>query len=260
MKVALGKYDDPSHPGEITHFQSFTAAMSGTIGLGNIAGVAVAISIGGPGAMLWMILTAFFGMTLKFVEVSLGHKYRVIHKDGTVSGGAIRYLSKGIGDKGFSQIGFFFSIIFAICCIGGSFGGGNMFQANQAFQQIVEATGGETSPLYGKGWFGGTIFYAIIVGFIIIGGIKSIGKVTERLVPFYGFSIRSLSCLLIILSNFDQIPNAILKVFDSAFSFDATTGGILGSMIAGVKRAVFQMNQELAVLQLPMLQQKVTII
>ena len=133
-----------------------------------------------------------------------------------------------------------------------------MFQANQAFQQIVEATGGETSPLYGKGWFGGTIF-AIIVGFIIIGGIKSIGKVTERLVPFMGL-VYVVSCLLIILSNFDQIPNALLKVFDSAFSFDATTGGILGSMIAGVKRAVFQMNQELAVLQLPMLQQKVTII
>ena len=106
----MGKYDDPAHPGEITHFQSFTAAMSGTIGLGNIAGVAVAISIGGPGAMLWMILTAFFGMTLKFVEVSLGHKYRVIHKDGTVSGGAIRYLSKGLGEKGFPKLGSFLAL------------------------------------------------------------------------------------------------------------------------------------------------------
>ena len=105
LKVAFGKYDNPNHPGEITHFQSFTAAMSGTIGLGNIAGVAVAISIGGPGAMLWMIITAFFGMTLKFVEVSLGHKYRVIHKDGTVSGGAIRYLSDGLGQLGYVKIG-----------------------------------------------------------------------------------------------------------------------------------------------------------
>ena len=237
VKVALGKYDNPDHPGEITHFQSFTAAMSGTIGLGNIAGVAVAISIGGPGAMLWMILTAFFGMTLKFVEVSLGHKYRVIHKDGTVSGGAIRYLSNGLGEKGFPRLGSFLALFFAICCIGGSLGGGNMFQANQAFQQIVEATGGETSPFYGKGWFGGTMF-AIIVGFIIIGGIKSIGKVTERLVPFMGL-VYVISCLLIILSNFDQIPDAVFKVFESAFSFDATTGGVLGSMIAGVKRAVF---------------------
>ena len=142
LKVAIGRYDNPNHPGEITHFQSFTAAMSGTIGLGNIAGVAVAISIGGPGATIWMILTAFFGMTLKFVEVSLGHKYRVIHKDGTVSGGAIRYLSDGLGQLGFVKLGKFLAVFFAICCIGGSFGGGNMFQANQAYQQIVEATGG----------------------------------------------------------------------------------------------------------------------
>ena len=107
INVALGKYDNPNHPGEITHFQSFTAAMSGTIGLGNIAGVAVAISLGGPGAMIWMIITAFFGMTLKFVEVSLGHKYRIIHNDGTVSGGAIRYLSIGIGQRGFPNLGKF---------------------------------------------------------------------------------------------------------------------------------------------------------
>ena len=237
LKVAFGKYDDPKHPGEVTHFQSFTAAMSGTIGLGNIAGVAVAISIGGPGAMLWMILTAFFGMTLKFVEVSLGHKYRIIHKDGTVSGGAIRYLSTGLSECGLPKIGIFLAYFFAVCCIGGSFGGGNMFQANQAFQQIVVATGGVESPFFQKGWLGGTIF-AIIVGAIIIGGIKSIGKVTERLVPVMGI-IYVFSCLLIIISNFEKIPNAIFLVFQSAFSFEATTGGVLGSMIAGVKRAVF---------------------
>jgi AGCS family alanine or glycine:cation symporter len=237
INVAFGKYDSPNHPGEITHFQSFTAAMSGTIGLGNIAGVAVAISLGGPGAMLWMIITAFFGMTLKFVEVSLGHKYRIIHKDGTVSGGAIRYLSRGLSECGLPKIGIFLAYFFAVCCIGGSFGGGNMFQANQAFQQIVVATGGVESPFFQKGWLGGTIF-AIIVGAIIIGGIKSIGKVTERLVPIMGI-IYVISCLLIIISNFEKIPNAIFLVFQSAFSFEATTGGVLGSMIAGVKRAVF---------------------
>jgi AGCS family alanine or glycine:cation symporter len=237
INVAFGKYDNPNHPGEITHFQSFTAAMSGTIGLGNIAGVAVAISLGGPGAMLWMIVTAFFGMTLKFVEVSLGHKYRIIHKDGTVSGGAIRYLSRGLSECGLPKIGIFLAYFFAVCCIGGSFGGGNMFQANQAFQQIVVATGGVESPFFQKGWLGGTIF-AIIVGAIIIGGIKSIGKVTERLVPIMGI-IYVISCLLIIISNFEKIPNAIFLVFQSAFSFEATTGGVLGSMIAGVKRAVF---------------------
>ncbi|MAT33041.1 MAG: alanine glycine permease [Rickettsiales bacterium] len=237
INVAFGKYDNPNHPGEITHFQSFTAAMSGTIGLGNIAGVAVAISLGGPGAMLWMIVTAFFGMTLKFVEVSLGHKYRIIHKDGTVSGGAIRYLSTGLSECGLPKIGIFLAYFFAVCCIGGSFGGGNMFQANQAFQQIVVATGGVESPFFQKGWLGGTIF-AIVVGAIIIGGIKSIGKVTERLVPVMGV-IYVFSCLLIIISNFEKIPNAVFLVFQSAFSFEATTGGVLGSMIAGVKRAVF---------------------
>ena len=237
LNVAFGKYDNPNHPGEITHFQSFTAAMSGTIGLGNIAGVAVAISIGGPGATIWMILTAFFGMTLKFVEVSLGHKYRVIHEDGTVSGGAIRYLSDGLGQMGFIKFGKFLAIFFAICCIGGSFGGGNMFQANQAFQQIVEATGGDDSFFYEKGWLAGLIF-SIIVGSIIIGGIKSIGKVTEKLVPLMAF-VYVFSCLFIIFSNFETLPETFSKIFNSAFNVDATVGGLLGSIIAGVKRAVF---------------------
>ena len=237
LKVAFGKYDDPNHPGEITHFQSFTAAMSGTIGLGNIAGVAVAISIGGPGAMLWMIITAFFGMTLKFVEVSLGHKYRVIHKDGTVSGGAIRYLSDGLGNLGYVKTGKFLAVFFAICCIGGSFGGGNMFQANQAFQQIVEATGSQDSPFYDKGWLGGLIF-ALIVGFIIIGGIKSIGRVTEKLVPFMAF-VYVISCLYIIFSNINLLPESLARIFENAFNIDASVGGLIGSLIAGVKRAVF---------------------
>ncbi len=237
LNVAFGKYDSPNHPGEITHFQSFTAAMSGTIGLGNIAGVAVAISIGGPGATVWMILTAFFGMTLKFVEVSLGHKYRVIHKDGTVSGGAIRYLSDGLGQMGFIRLGKFLAAFFAVCCIGGSFGGGNMFQANQAYQQILEATGGDSSFLYGRGWLAGLIF-SIIVGSIIIGGIKSIGKVTEKLVPLMAF-VYVFSCLFIIFSKFEMLPDTFSKIFFSAFSFDATVGGFLGSIIAGVKRAVF---------------------
>ena len=237
INVALGKYDDVNHPGEITHFQSFTAAMSGTIGLGNIAGVAVAISLGGPGAMVWMILTAFFGMTLKFVEVSLGHKYRIIHDDGTVSGGAMRYLSQGLSDYGFPKFGQFLAIFFAVCCIGGSFGGGNMFQANQAFQQVVEASGGVNSPLYNKGWIGGSVF-ALIVGIIIFGGIKSIGRVTEKLVPLMGL-IYIISCLIIISSNFFELHLTFKLIFSSAFSLEATTGGVIGSMIAGIKRAVF---------------------
>lgn len=235
--VALGRYDRDDDKGEITHFQSFTAAMSGTIGLGNIAGVAVAISIGGPGAMMWMIIMAFFGMTLKFVEVSLGHKYRIIHRDGTVSGGAIRYLSTGLSQLGLPKLGKFLAIFFAICCIGGSFGGGNMFQANQAFQQIVIATGGTESFFFGKGWLGGLLL-AIIVGLIIIGGIKSIGKVTEKLVPLMGI-LYVLSCLVIIFTNFSLLPETLVKIFNGAFSVDAGVGGIIGVMIAGVKRAVF---------------------
>ena len=235
--VAIGKYDKPDAPGEISHFQSFTAALSGTIGLGNIAGVAIAISIGGPGAMLWMIIMAFFGMTLKFVEVSLGHKYRVIYPDGTVSGGAVRYLSTGLGELGFPKFGKFLALFFAICCIGGSFGGGNMFQANQAFQQIVLATGGENIFFYNKGWLGG-IFFALVVGSIIIGGIKSIGKVTEKLVPIMGV-IYCLGCLYIIISNISLLPKTIQIIFDSAFSVEASFGGIIGVMIAGIKRAVF---------------------
>ena len=235
--VAIGKFDKPDAPGEITHFQSFTAAMSGTIGLGNIAGVAVAISIGGPGAMLWMIIMAFFGMTLKFVEVSLGHKYRVIHSDGTVSGGAIRYLSDGMKECGFPKFGKFLAFFFAICCIGGSFGGGNMFQANQAFQQIIIATGGADSFFFDKGWLGGLIF-SIVVGLIIIGGIKSIGKVTSKLVPFMG-GVYCLTCLFIIFSNYSEIPNAISLIVNGAFNSQATVGGIIGVMLAGVKRAVF---------------------
>ena len=236
-QVAFGRFDKPNSPGEISHFQAFTAAMSGTIGLGNIAGVAVAISIGGPGAMLWMIIMAFFGMTLKFVEVSLGHKYRVIYPDGTVSGGAIRYLSEGMKECGFPKFGSFLAFFFAVCCIGGSFGGGNMFQANQAFQQIVIATGSENSFLYGKGWLGG-IFFAIIVGSIIVGGIKSIVKVTEKLVPLMGI-VYCLTCLFIIFSNYTEIPKTISLIFNNAFQTQATIGGIIGVMIAGIKRAVF---------------------
>lgn len=237
FNVAMGKYDKDTDPGEISHFQSFTAAMSGTIGLGNIAGVAVAISIGGPGATFWMIVMAFFGMTLKFVEVSLGHKYRIIHSDGTVSGGAVRYLSNGLKEQGFPKLGSFLAVMFAICCIGGSFGGGNMFQANQAFQQIVIATGGENSFFFDKGWLGGIIF-SFIVGGIIIGGIKSIGKVTEKLVPVMGI-FYLISCLFIVFSNFYLIPETILKIFNGAFTSEAGIGGVIGAMIAGVKRAVF---------------------
>ena len=153
------------------------------MGLGNIAGVAVAVAVGGPGATFWMILAGFLGMSLKFCECTLGVKYRIINEDGTVSGGPMHYLSKGLAEEGQASLGKILAVFFSICCIGGALGGGNMFQANQSFQQFVSVTGGDASFFADKGWLFGLII-SIILGFVIIGGIKSIAKVTSKLVPF----------------------------------------------------------------------------
>ena len=150
LDVVRGKYDDPDDPGEVSHFQALTAALSGTVGLGNIAGVAIAVSLGGPGATFWMILAGFLGMSSKFVECTLGVKYRNVHADGSVSGGPMYYLSKGLSKRGLGRLGRVCAVIFAIFCVGGSFGGGNMSQINQATEQLVSVTGGEASILFGE--------------------------------------------------------------------------------------------------------------
>ena len=150
-----------------------STAISGTVGLGNIAGVAVAVAIGGPGATFWMILAGFLGMSLKFCECTLGVKYRVINSDGSVSGGPMHYLSKGLAEKGYANLGKILAVFFSICCIGGALGGGNMFQANQSFQQFVSVTGGDASFFADKGWLFGLVL-AIILAFVIIGGILSL--------------------------------------------------------------------------------------
>ena len=237
IDLVKGKYDDPKDEGEVSHFQALATALSATVGLGNIAGVAVAIAVGGPGATFWMIVAGLLGMSSKFVECTLGVMYRVLNDEGEVSGGPMYYLQNGLKKYGFKNLGKILAVIFAILCIGGSFGGGNMFQANQAFQQIVEASGGLNSPLYNKGWLGGSVF-AVIVGLIIFGGIKSIGKVTEKLVPLMALVYVS-SCILIIGNNFSSLPETFKLIFVGAFSLEATTGGVIGSMIAGIKRAVF---------------------
>lgn len=234
-RTIRGKYSSESDPGEITHFQALCAALSGTVGLGNIAGVAIAVSIGGPGATFWMILVGFFGMTSKFCECTLGVKYRTI-ENGKVYGGPMQYLKKGFAEKGMAQLGVILAGVFAFLCIGGSFGGGNMVQANQACEQLVGVLG-DDSFLGQNRWAFGVILGAA-VGLVIIGGIKSIASVTAALVPFM-CGIYMLAGLFVIAVNFGQVGEAFGLIFKGAFAPAAVGGGIIGVMIQGMKRATF---------------------
>mgnify|MGYP001156743337 CR=1 FL=1 len=223
--------------GEVTHFQALTAALSATVGLGNIAGVAVAVVIGGAGATFWMILAGLIGMSSKFVECTLGVKYREVGEDGRIYGGPMYYLKKGLKEKGLGGLGKILAIAFAILCIGGSFGGGNMFQANQAFEIFQSVTGGSESFIQGKGWLFGIVM-AIFVGIVIIGGIKRIAQVTEKIVPFMAL-IYVGAALVVIFMNYTLIPAAISTIIVKAFSPTAITGGVLGVLVQGFKRAAF---------------------
>ncbi len=226
---------DESHHGEVNHFQALTAAVSGTVGLGNIAGVAVAIGIGGPGATLWMIVAGLLGMSSKFVECTLGVKYRDIDKDGIVHGGPMYYLSRGFSEMKMGGFGKVLAVIFAIFCVGGSFGGGNAFQANQATSQITTmfgfATDGSARTIIG-------IIMAILVAVVIIGGIKRIASVTEKLVPMMAI-IYIVASLIIIFAHFSEIPAAIGMIISGAFTPSAAVGGIAGVIIQGFRRAAF---------------------
>ncbi len=225
---------DESIEGEVTPFQALTAALSATVGLGNIAGVAVALSLGGPGATFWMILAGLLGMATKFTECTLGVKYRDIDADGTVHGGPMYYLSKGLKEKGLGGLGKVFAVFFAIMCVGGSFGGGNMFQANQAAAQFIGTFGIQSSS---AGFIFGLIV-ALLVGVVIIGGIKRIGQVTEKVVPFMAVLYVG-TALIIIFINISLIPEAFGAIFAGAFSTSAVTGGFVGVLIQGFKRAAF---------------------
>ncbi len=231
--------DEESH-GQINRFQAMSTSLSATVGLGNIAGVAIAISVGGPGAMVWMILMGFFGMSAKFVECTLGVKYRHELPDGRMSGGPMYYIRDGFSKRGpvMTKIGALMAGFFAICCIGGALGGGNMFQANQAYQQVINVTGGaDASYFVDKGWLFGLIL-AVIVGFVIIGGIKSIASVASKIVPLMAF-IYVAACLVVIFGSFSEIPAAFGIIIESAFSGSAAAGGFLGALIQGVRRAAF---------------------
>lgn len=220
--------------GEVSHFQALTAALSATIGLGNIAGVAVALSIGGPGATFWMITAGILGMASKFTECTLGVTYRDINPDGTVYGGPMYYLKKGLGQKNMAGLGKILAILFAIFAVGGSIGGGNMFQSNQAAAQFTQLF--DLQDTNADMWFGAIM--AIIVGIVIIGGIKRIAKVTEKVVPFMA-GIYVLAALVILGINYQHIGAAFALIFEGAFSGLGIAGGIVGVLIQGIRRGAF---------------------
>lgn len=226
---------DESSDGEVSHFQALATAVSGTVGNGNIAGVALAIALGGPGATFWMIICGLLGMSTKFVECTLGVQYRDVGPDGTVYGGPMYYLSKGLKEKGFAKLGKIAAVLFAIFCIGGSFGGGNAAQSNQATIVLKELFSLESAAA--GFWIGVAI--AILVGIIIIGGIKRIASVTEKVVPFMAI-LYLVACIYIILSNFSLIDDAISLIITEAFNPKAIgVGGFIGVLLVGFKRAAF---------------------
>ena len=226
---------DESKDGEVSHFQALATAVSGTVGNGNIAGVALAISLGGPGATFWMIICGLLGMSTKFVECTLGVKYRDIGEDGTVYGGPMYYISKGLTERGFKNLGKIGAFLFAIFCIGGSFGGGNAAQSNQATIVLKDLMGLESNA---AGALIGCVL-AFFVGIIIIGGIKRIASVTEKIVPFMAV-MYLLACLYIILINFNLVDDAFTLIITEAFNPTAIgVGSVIGVLLVGFKRAAF---------------------
>lgn len=231
IDVVRGKYDDPNEVGEVTHFQALAAALSATVGLGNIAGVAIAISIGGPGAAFWMTIGGLLGMSSKFVECTLGQKYRIVKPDGTISGGPMRYLSRGLAERGMAGFGKVLAVLFSILCIGGTFGGATMFQANQSYGAVATVFPGIPAWLYG-------LILVVLVGLVIIGGIERIGAVAGTVVPAMCL-IYVVASLWVLFANFTQIPAALGAIIGGAFNPQAVAGGFIGVMVQGFRRAAF---------------------
>ena len=236
LTVVSGRYDNPKDPGDVSHFQALTTALSATVGLGNIAGVAVALMVGGAGATFWMIAFGLFSMSTKYLECSLGVKYRVIDADGRVQGGPMRYLREGFGRRGLPGLGKGLAVLFAVLCIGASFGGGNMFQVGQSFTAVNAAVASLTgltveAPTYG-------FVMVLLTGLVIIGGVKSIARVADKIVPL--MVILYLLCVIVVVATqFGRIPEVAAAVLAGAFTPEAGFGGFVGVLIAGVKRAVF---------------------
>ena len=235
IDIVSGKFSNPKSKdaGEVSHFQALTTALSGTVGLGNIAGVGVALAIGGPGATFWMIICGLFGMASKFTECTLGVKYRNEHEDGTVSGGPMHYLSKAFKEKGNAKIGKFLAIGFAIMTIFATLGAGNMFQGNQANAMIVQTFG--IAP--GYGWVTGIVL-ALFVASVIIGGMPAIATVTSKLVPIMALLYIGMA-VIVLATHYDQIGNAFEQIIVGAFTGAGVAGGFIGALIQGLKRATF---------------------
>ena len=233
IEVVSGKHDKGTKEGEISHFKALATALSATVGLGNIAGVAVAISVGGPGAVFWMILAGILGMSTKFTECTLGVMFREQRKDGQFMGGPMEYLKRGLAKEGYPLFGKVLSIVFCIMCIGGSFGGGTAFQVNQSLNAISLIF----PFLENHEWVYG-LFVAFLVGLVIIGGLKRIASVTGRIVPLM-CSIYVLTALFILISNYRDIPEAFVTIIQSAFSLHSAYGGFLGVLVTGINRAAF---------------------
>jgi AGCS family alanine or glycine:cation symporter len=233
VEITAGKYDGEHDEGEVSHFQALASALSATVGLGNIAGVAIAVSLGGPGAVFWMMVAGFLGMSSKFTECTLGQMYREVDEKGRVLGGPMRYLALGVEKVGFRRLGKVLSVLFAVMCIGGSFGGGNMFQANQAFAQTARVI-----PFFAdKAWLFG-IIVAVLVGLVIIGGIKRIGQVAGAVVPLM-CAVYVIAGIAILVANASAVPEALTKIVVEAFTPRAGMGGLLGVLVTGFKRAAF---------------------
>jgi len=233
VEIVRGKYDDPDDEGEVSHFQALTAALSATVGLGNIGGVAIAIGIGGPGATFWMIVAGFLGMASKFTECTLGQKYRTIEADGSVLGGPMQYLSRGLAEMNYPTLGKVLAFTFVILCIFGSFAGGNAYQVNQSLGAIEQKVG----FLHDNHWVYGAVM-TVFVGVVIVGGIKRIASIAEAIVPLM-CGIYVTACLYILLANAGAVPEAMTSIVSGAFSMKAGLGGMLGVLIVGFKRAAF---------------------
>jgi len=237
LRIVRGDYHDPNAPGEISHFRAVATAISGTVGISNIGGVAVAITIGGPGAAFWLVVAGLLAMSTKLVECTLGVKYRRHNPDGSVSGGPMYYLEHWLGVRRWPKLGKSLGVFYAACLMVGSLGIGNMFQSNQAYVQFVGITGGEQSFFAERGWLFG-IAIALLVGVVIIGGIRSIAGFAGRVVPAMA-GLYVISALVIITLSYAEIPTAIALIVSSAFSMESATGGMTGAMIVGFQRALF---------------------
>lgn len=237
LKMVRGDYTDPSHAGQISHFKALATALSGTVGVGNIGAVAFAITIGGPGALFWIIVGGLLGASLKCAECTLGVKYRTTHEDGSVSGGPMYYLERGLKEKNLPRLGKFIGCVYAAFIVVGCLGIGNMFQSNQAYEQLQLVTGGAEGFLFGKGWLVGGVM-AFIVGLVLIGGIRSITRVTSKLVPGMA-GIYFAAALIVIGLNIEHLPGVLHQVVTQAFNPSGIAGGLFAVMIIGFRRSTF---------------------